>query len=213
MKRIVMLMLLAVLATAAVAQADPQYGKSGKHKGTTKTEGNTESDDKSKDGKTENADKTVTLTGEVVDLYCYMKHPDTATGADHAKCAKSCMEKGLPVGYLVKGKLYTIIGKDHQPVNAMVANYVGTTSTITGTVIDRQGMHAIELASIGASTAKNTKSAGAKPATTAKMYTCEMDPEVRSDKPGVCPKCGMELVPMKGDKGGDKEKDDEKKGE
>ncbi|WDF57048.1 heavy metal-binding domain-containing protein [Mucilaginibacter sp. KACC 22063] len=25
-------------------------------------------------------------------------------------------------------------------------------------------------------------------------YTCTMDKDVCSDKPGVCPKCGMELV-------------------
>lgn len=25
-------------------------------------------------------------------------------------------------------------------------------------------------------------------------YTCTMHPEVSKDKPGVCPKCGMELV-------------------
>ena len=25
-------------------------------------------------------------------------------------------------------------------------------------------------------------------------YTCTMHPEVRSDQPGKCPKCGMELV-------------------
>ena len=27
------------------------------------------------------------------------------------------------------------------------------------------------------------------------VYTCPMHPEVISDKPGRCPKCGMELVP------------------
>ena len=27
-----------------------------------------------------------------------------------------------------------------------------------------------------------------------KIYTCPMHPEVRSDKPGKCPKCGMTLV-------------------
>ena len=26
-------------------------------------------------------------------------------------------------------------------------------------------------------------------------YTCPMHPEVKSDKPGNCPKCGMKLVP------------------
>lgn len=25
-------------------------------------------------------------------------------------------------------------------------------------------------------------------------YTCTMHPDVNSDKPGVCPKCGMDLV-------------------
>ena len=36
------------------------------------------------------------------------------------------------------------------------------------------------------------------------VYTCPMHLEVRSDKPGDCPKCGMKLVPMKpsGKKGG-----------
>lgn len=29
------------------------------------------------------------------------------------------------------------------------------------------------------------------------FYQCEMDPEVLSDKPGNCPKCGMELLLMK----------------
>jgi predicted RNA-binding Zn-ribbon protein involved in translation (DUF1610 family) len=27
-------------------------------------------------------------------------------------------------------------------------------------------------------------------------YTCPMHPEVTSDKPGECPSCGMDLVPM-----------------
>jgi Cu(I)/Ag(I) efflux system membrane fusion protein len=31
------------------------------------------------------------------------------------------------------------------------------------------------------------------------VYTCSMHPEVRRDKPGKCPKCGMELVRMEND--------------
>ncbi len=34
--------------------------------------------------------------------------------------------------------------------------------------------------------------------TAARLYTCPMHPEVVSDKPGKCPKCGMELVPKNG---------------
>src|SRR5882757_5144788 len=32
---------------------------------------------------------------------------------------------------------------------------------------------------------------------TAAVYTCKMHPEVTSDKPGKCPKCGMDLVKKK----------------
>lgn len=28
-------------------------------------------------------------------------------------------------------------------------------------------------------------------------WTCPMHPEVRTDAPGACPKCGMDLVPVK----------------
>ena len=31
----------------------------------------------------------------------------------------------------------------------------------------------------------------------ATIYTCSMHPEVTSDKPGKCPKCGMELIKKK----------------
>jgi len=30
--------------------------------------------------------------------------------------------------------------------------------------------------------------------TSGTTYTCPMDKEVSSDKPGACPKCGMDLV-------------------
>jgi uncharacterized paraquat-inducible protein A len=32
-----------------------------------------------------------------------------------------------------------------------------------------------------------------------KTYTCSMHPEVSSDKPGKCPKCGMDLIEKKDD--------------
>jgi len=36
---------------------------------------------------------------------------------------------------------------------------------------------------------------------TGTIYTCPMHPEIRQDKPGTCPKCGMNLVPVKGETG------------
>jgi len=50
-----------------------------------------------------------------------------------------------------------------------------------------------------AQSTKNTQ-AKSKTDTTAKaVYTCPMHPEVISDKPGKCPKCGMTLVKKKSD--------------
>lgn len=37
-------------------------------------------------------------------------------------------------------------------------------------------------------------------------YYCPMHPEVKQDKPGLCPKCGMNLVPEKGQETSDEEK-------
>jgi len=38
------------------------------------------------------------------------------------------------------------------------------------------------------------KAEPAKSGTQAHQYTCAMHPEVVQDKPGKCPKCGMDLV-------------------
>ncbi|HLD34390.1 MAG TPA: heavy metal-binding domain-containing protein, partial [Patescibacteria group bacterium] len=33
--------------------------------------------------------------------------------------------------------------------------------------------------------------------TQTKTYTCPMHPEIKQDKPGMCPECGMNLIPLK----------------
>lgn len=65
-------------------------------------------------------------------------------------------------------------------------------------------------------TAASSNVVTATDSTDAKVYTCPMHPEVISDKPGECPKCGMDLElkevdPQKDDKKDDK--NDEKKDE
>lgn len=93
------------------------------------------------------ATKPVTMTGEIIDLSCYVDHG--AMGMDHAKCANGCIKKGLPVGFLsADGIMYIMVGKDHEPINAMVADFAGKKSTVTGTVKDAKGFKAFELATI-----------------------------------------------------------------
>ena len=56
--------------------------------------------------------------------------------------------------------------------------------------------------SSGNSSENKKDSAAASISDTSKMtsavkYACAMHPEVISDTPGHCPKCGMEMVPIK----------------
>lgn len=44
--------------------------------------------------------------------------------------------------------------------------------------------------------AKPVVPASTTPGSAAQSYTCPMHPEVRQDKPGACPKCGMSLEPV-----------------
>ena len=51
-------------------------------------------------------------------------------------------------------------------------------------------------ASVSASVSADPAAASAAdPAAGDVVYTCPMHPEIRSDAPGKCPKCGMTLVP------------------
>ncbi len=103
-----------------------------------------EGDDHSKDGKAAGEMKKV--TGEVVDMACYVDHG--ATGEKHADCAKKCIASGLPVGLkAADGKTYLLIG-DHAPMNKDLAEYAAKTITVEGKVVSRDGISLIENATI-----------------------------------------------------------------
>ncbi len=91
----------------------------------------------------------VTLTGEVLDMNCFMMHTATATGADHAKCAQQCLAKGMAVGFkATDGTVYLLLGAEHESPNAKVASFAGKQATITGVVADHDGIKAIEMSTI-----------------------------------------------------------------
>ncbi|MCU1330061.1 MAG: hypothetical protein JWN34_5431 [Bryobacterales bacterium] len=90
--------------------------------------------------------KAVTLTGEIVDMSCYLqlgKHGDK-----HASCGKKCITNGQPIGLVTKaGDLYLLIDEEHDPRRdgltafrsaaadnfAKVMTVSGTQTTVNGT--------------------------------------------------------------------------------
>jgi len=95
--------------------------------------------------------KTVTLTGEIIDLTCFMQHPDNSLGMEHAKCAKSCINKGLPIGFLREdGTVYLLMGDGHESIASTVADIAGKKVKIDGVVVDHHGVKAIQLVSVAA---------------------------------------------------------------
>lgn len=89
------------------------------------------------------AEKTV--TGEIVDMMCYVDH--NATGDKHADCAAKCIKGGGPVGIASEGKVYLVVG-EHKPMNDELAEYAGKTVTLKGKVASNGGVTMLENAEI-----------------------------------------------------------------
>jgi len=146
--------------------------------------------------------QSVSVQGEIVCLTCLMSHAETATGAGHAKCAESCIAKGLPIGFkAADGDVFILLGEGHDPLKAKVAKLVGVPVTVTGVIVEQGGTKAIQVHDVKKGPAPAAPAAAAavspapKPAaaTTAVVWTCPMDGGT-FDKPGKCPKCGMDLT-------------------
>jgi hypothetical protein len=85
---------------------------------------------------------TVTVTGEVLDMACYLDHG--ASGEKHAGCAEKCISSGLPVGLKsADGTVYLLIG-EHKPANAELAPYAAKTITVKGKFVNRDGINLLE---------------------------------------------------------------------
>jgi hypothetical protein len=89
-----------------------------------------------------------TLTGEVVDVLCYLSHDKDALGKGHADCAKKCIGSGLPVAIKVGDQLYLAAMANHDPANKQLAEYAGEQVTVHGEVMEKDGQHLIAIESV-----------------------------------------------------------------
>ena len=67
------------------------------------------------------------FTGWVSDAMC-AKNPAKVSSADHAACAKKCIEGGSPAVLVVDGKVYQVANQD------MLKNYAGQKVTVDATL-------------------------------------------------------------------------------
>src|ERR1700751_2827366 len=90
------------------------------------------------------AEKTV--TGEVVDMMCYVDH--NAVGEKHGQsCGVKCIKGGGRVGIVENGKAY-LVGGEQKPMNDQLAEYCGKTVTLKGKMAERGGVVMLENAEI-----------------------------------------------------------------
>ena len=86
------------------------------------------------------------VTGEVVDMMCYVDH--SAVGEKHGQsCGAKCIRSGGPVGIVSEGKAYLVVG-EHKPMNDQLADLCGKDVTLKGKLAERGGIAMIENAEV-----------------------------------------------------------------
>ena len=93
--------------------------------------------------KAEAAGAPQTISGEIVDMACYMSGEEH--GAKHAKCAGMCVTGGAPMGLLTKsGDLYLVVADhaDEKPYEE-AKKMAGSDAKLTGKVTKKGGVRAL----------------------------------------------------------------------
>jgi hypothetical protein len=92
--------------------------------------------------------KSMTMTGEIVDMGCYLGH--AAMGEKHKQCGTTCVAAGMPMGLLTeKGVLYLLtMPHENKDGYNKAKDLVGSKVSITGEMNERNGLKSIEVASV-----------------------------------------------------------------
>ena len=91
---------------------------------------------------------TKSVTGEVVDMGCWLGH--AAKGEKHISCATKYLAQGMPMGLLTSNGTLYLVTLDHDnadPYNNM-KTMAGKQVTVTGELLNRSGMKAIEASEV-----------------------------------------------------------------
>ena len=91
--------------------------------------------------------KQIELRGEIVDLHCYVAEGDKARGADHAACARRCLEQGQPMGLVSDDGTLWVLSAWHLSSNAYdtAKQLAGKQVVVEGVASERKDVHTLEL--------------------------------------------------------------------
>ena len=116
--------------------------------------------EKAKKAKAMRAEKEMTVTGEVVDVSCYLRHGEKGMGEDHQSCAEACAKAGSPLGILTKeGKLYvSVLPDDHKTgPNAILMDHVGHQVEAKGIMRSKGGVNGFMISQVTMASAEEKK--------------------------------------------------------
>jgi hypothetical protein len=89
-----------------------------------------------------------TVTGEVIDLNCYLKKGDAGHGEAHKECAIACAKRGEPLAILAPDGFYAIKGDWTKNKNEKLIEWIAQTVRATGEVREVNGKKLILLTDI-----------------------------------------------------------------
>ena len=91
------------------------------------------------------AGKSQTITGEIVDMGCYMAKG--AKGPDHKDCGMKCIANGMPMGLLTdRGMLYVLtMNHDNADPFNKAKEWASEKVKVTGPVSIRNGVKSLQV--------------------------------------------------------------------
>lgn len=92
--------------------------------------------------------KNVSVTGEVIDITCYVSHG--GKGEHHKECGVACIDKGLAIGLLEEktDHVYLVATDKHEPANKILREYFAKKITVKGTIHEGRGVDLLIMSKI-----------------------------------------------------------------
>jgi hypothetical protein len=95
----------------------------------------------------EGATPAQSLTGEIVDMHCYLTRGERGPG--HAGCANACIGRGVTPGFVAEdGRVFLLLGERPVSVKELVAGLAGSRVVVQGKPVERDGLRGFQVTAV-----------------------------------------------------------------